>query len=99
MGNIRGGQEGPVNGKEGGNEMIKAFWDGIISLIQALEIILTNDKVLIPFLVTLIIMYSMYLFGLDAKEITLTGLGYLAGATQGSRKRATDNQTNGGKTP
>lgn len=76
--------------------MIKEFWNGIISLIQALELVVTNDKVLIPFLVTTIIMYSMYLFGLDAKEITLTGLGYLAGATQGSRKRASDsNQSNG----
>ena len=79
--------------------MIKAFWDGLISLIQALEVVINNDKVLIPLLVSIIIIYSMYQFGLDSKEITLTGLGYLAGATQGNRRRAVDNQPNGGTKP
>jgi hypothetical protein len=46
-----------------------------------------NDKVLIPALVC-IIMYCVYNFPADmGRDIALTGLGYLAGATQGKASR------------
>jgi hypothetical protein len=77
---------------------IKSLFDGIISLLSVFADIIKNDKVLIPILVFLILVVAMYWFKIDAKEIVLTGLGYLAGATQGSRTRGTDIPTNGKQT-
>jgi hypothetical protein len=65
--------------------MINSIFDGIIKIIDSVSEVIKNDKVLIPVLVFVIIIYDIYAFGLDSKEIVLTGLGYLAGATQGSK--------------